>query len=126
MELLYPYASVTLLVVRTTEQGKASMAGKPSELYSDSACCIYVSRVDLEKLAVKEGDPVEVSTESGAVVVRVKVDDELSEGMAYMPVGPWANVLIPAEGEVPPKAVAAVMKKADRDITDINELFSGV
>ncbi|RLG52512.1 MAG: tRNA CCA-pyrophosphorylase [Thermoproteota archaeon] len=124
MELLYPYVNVSLLVVRTTEQGKASMEGKPSELYADAVCCVYMSKADLEKLGVKEGKAVEVSTEAGSVAVVAKVDSELHEGLAYMPVGPWANAVTPVGGEVPPKAIAATVKKTDKKPMDVDKLFS--
>ncbi|WP_456472082.1 tungsten-dependent formylmethanofuran dehydrogenase subunit FwdD [Methanocaldococcus sp.] len=83
---------------RTIWQGEAIEAGKDLDLYVKAAAVVYINEEDMEKLGIKEGDNVKVKSEWGEVVVKAKKAIEKNqEGMVFIPMGPWANLLVPPE-----------------------------
>ena len=82
---------VTLISGRTAKQGIGLEEGKPSEAYINSVCQIQLCPGDVEKLGVKEGDPVTVATDHGSVTVHWEGDESLDSGLVFFPYGPWAN-----------------------------------
>jgi len=87
-----------LNTARTIWQGEAIEAGKNLEMYRKAAAVCYINKEDMEKLGIKDGDTVKVVSEYGDVVVYAKEASEpMSEGMIFMPLGPWANCVISPE-----------------------------
>ncbi|WP_421076998.1 tungsten-dependent formylmethanofuran dehydrogenase subunit FwdD [Methanothermococcus sp. Ax23] len=85
---------------RTIWQGEAIEAGKNLEMYRKAAGVCYLNEDDMVKLGVEDGDAVKVTSEYGDVVVSVKKATEpMPEGMAYIPMGPWANCVVIPETE---------------------------
>jgi formylmethanofuran dehydrogenase subunit D len=82
---------VILISGRTVEQGASLEVGKTSEQYFESVAVVELSISDADTLGVGDGDPVEVSTAYGSVVVRVRRSESLVRGMIFFPYGPWAN-----------------------------------
>lgn len=87
-----------LTTVRTVEQGKGIELGKASDEYFQGVAVIYLSERDMAELGIEENAMVKVSTEHGSVVVR-GVKGKLDQGVAFMPLGPWANALVSSETE---------------------------
>ena len=83
---------------RTIWQGEAIEAGKNLELYRKAAGVCYLNEEDMKKAGFKEGDVVKVISKYGDVVVYLKKAGEpMPEGMAYIPLGPWANSVVSPE-----------------------------
>ncbi|MHA1733183.1 MAG: molybdopterin dinucleotide binding domain-containing protein [Promethearchaeota archaeon] len=89
---------LTLVTGRTVEQGIAfESGGEGQDLVEHCARC-ELAEEDLQKLGVKSGARVEVSTSSGSVVLKVAAAGEGARpGVVFVPVGPWANVLIDSD-----------------------------
>lgn len=85
-----------LITGRTVKQGIALHDGKTTEIYKKEVGIVYLNERDMRELGIKEGDNVLLKTEFGKVVVKA-VKSELPEGVAFMPYGPWANLLTSAD-----------------------------
>ncbi len=86
---------VTLITCRSIAQGEAMETGKKYDAYTVSAALCELDPDDMKKLGVREGETVKVSTESGEVLVKaVKSTQEPHPGIAFMPLGPWANAVV--------------------------------
>ncbi|MFW9830821.1 MAG: molybdopterin dinucleotide binding domain-containing protein, partial [Candidatus Thorarchaeota archaeon] len=89
-----PSLEVVLLTGRTRRQGVGLEAGKLSNIYFEATTQIRLDPKDLEKLKIEPGDIVTVTTEYGSVVLRAELAPRPSEGIGFIPYGPWANCLI--------------------------------
>lgn len=116
---------VELITGRTLEQG-ATVEEKLSKSYYDSVNYIELSEEDYNSLGLKEGDRVKVKTKFGEVVVFAK-KGELSKGIAFMPLGPYANLVIDPNtaGTGMPrfKGVKARIEKTEERVLNINEVL---
>lgn len=87
--------NVILITGRTILQGVSRDSKKMLEEYVKSAAICELDPADLEKLGVKDGDPVRVRTNYGTVIVRVVISTQAPHpGVAFIPMGPWANEVI--------------------------------
>lgn len=85
---------VTLITGRTIGQGEAMEKSKLSDEYTDNTAICELDPEDMARLGVDEGDNVKVSSETGDVVVKaVKATQGPHEGIAFIPLGPWANAI---------------------------------
>jgi len=82
---------VVLISGRTVEQGASLEIGKTSAQYFESVAVIELSAADADELGLGDGDPVEVSTPHGSVVVGSRRSGGLDRGVSFFPYGPWAN-----------------------------------
>jgi len=86
---------VTLLTGRTITQGVGKELGKLSEEYLGSVAICEMDPEDLRLLSVRENENVRVATEFGSVVLRARESQRAPHpGVAYIPYGLWANVII--------------------------------
>ena len=85
-----------LITGRTTKQGEALHKGKESDEYRQATGFVEMSRLDRERLGIKEGRRVRVRTAFGEAELELREND-LPEGMIFVPLGPAANMLIGAE-----------------------------
>ncbi len=85
----------TLITGRTMYQGETIHA-KCSEEYVKACAICEMNPEDMKELGVKEGDVVRVRSKAGEVDVYVKPCDGLDRGIVFIPMGPWANSIIPA------------------------------
>ncbi len=85
---------VVLLTGRTRRQGVGLEAGKLSEIYFEATTQIRLDAKDIKKLKIEPGDTVEVTTEHGSIVLRAELAPRASEGIGFIPYGPWANCII--------------------------------
>jgi formylmethanofuran dehydrogenase subunit D len=112
---------LTLLTGRTTEQAISSLKGKNLEEYKKVAAVVYLSEKDMEKMALKDGENVKLETDAGFVVVKAKKSEEVSEGLAVIPPGPWLNMLVqPKLGEagIPiTRNIKVIIEKTSENIT---------
>lgn len=79
----------------------------------------------MEEMDISEGSTVEVSTDSGTVVVKCEEND-LDPDNAFMPLGPWASGLLTTEtsgvGIPQAKGIEAEVSKTDQDVKPIKDL----
>ena len=86
---------VTLLTGRTIEQGVGKERGKASLEYFEACSMVYMDGEDMNKLGLREGDKVEITTPNGSVVLRaIKYPRASTPGLVYIPYGPWANAIV--------------------------------
>lgn len=86
---------VTLLTGRTIDQGTSKEHGKLSKEYQEKVAICEVDSSDLEKLTAKKNLNVKVMTRYGSVVVKAVESSRGSHpGIAYMPYGLWANIVV--------------------------------
>lgn len=85
----------TLITGRTIAQGIAREGKKTTADFVKAAAICELDPQDLAKLGVAEGTPVRVSSDYGFVVVYVAASTQAPHlGIAFMPLGPWANQVI--------------------------------
>ncbi|KON30299.1 hypothetical protein AC482_04200 [miscellaneous Crenarchaeota group-15 archaeon DG-45] len=82
---------VVLVSGRTADQGAGLEVGKTSTSYFESVAVVELSADDADALGLGDGDPVEVATPHGSVVVRSRRSGGLDRGVSFFPYGPWAN-----------------------------------
>lgn len=85
---------VTLITGRTIGQG-ITIDEKCEEEYVKEAAICELNVKDMEKLGIKDGDVIRVSTQEGEVFVFAKASENVGKGTAFMPLGAWVNAIIP-------------------------------
>ena len=86
---------VILVTGRTIGQGLA-LEDKFSPEYKKEVAVCELSQHDMEREGIKDGDVIKVSTPEREVYVFAKASEKLDKGIAFMPLGPWVNMLIPS------------------------------
>lgn len=113
---------VILISGRTVNQGTSLEMGKTSEEYSNNVAVIMMNENDMKEIGVKEGKHVKVSTKFGSAVVRCK-GLRIDRGIAFMPYGPWVNMVISADtqgtGMPNSKGVEVKISATDKDVLTI-------
>ncbi|MFX1415659.1 MAG: molybdopterin dinucleotide binding domain-containing protein [Promethearchaeota archaeon] len=89
--------NVVLTSGRTLKQGKGMELGKLNQEYIDAVAICEMDKSTLEALGVEEGDPVRIETVYGSVVVRSNLDRRAEPGVAFIPCGPYANVILDSD-----------------------------
>lgn len=111
---------------RTLGQGATCEAKTSPEFFKATSFC-SLSEEDYSSLDLKEGGNVRVATPFGEVVVSARTDDGLPSGMIFIPMGPWANVLVGPNtggcGTPQFKGVEADVASTDMLVKDVRELF---
>jgi len=93
-----PSLNVTLLTGRTLRQGQGKEYGKLSERYWKSVAICEVDPEDLNRMGMRDGKPVRITTKHGSVAVRaVKSLRGPHAGKVFVPYGPWASVIMDSE-----------------------------
>lgn len=83
---------VKLVSGRSMGQGRGKELGKFSKEYFENVALCELSPNDMTALGVIEGGNVKVKTAYGEVVVKACTSKQnLPEGVAFIPYGPWAN-----------------------------------
>lgn len=114
---------VKLVSGRTLEQG-CYLHEKEGEEYKRAVAICQMCEDDMRKEGIKDGDNVEVITEFGRVVVRA-FRGECPSGVAFIPMGPWANSVLGWDtgyGTPLYKGVEAEIRKTDEKVKDAAEL----
>jgi len=123
------YMKVILISGRTVKQGTSLEMGKTSEEYSNNVAVIMMNENDMKKIGAKEDEHVEVRTKFGSAVVRCK-ESRIDRGIAFMPYGPWANMMISADtqgtGMPDYKGVEAKISATDKDVLTIANVIERI
>ncbi|KQC08133.1 MAG: molybdopterin dinucleotide-binding protein [Methanolinea sp. SDB] len=84
--------ALNLISGRTIHQGVAMEAGKEKDAYTKACGIIEMDPSDLKKLGAWRSTNVRVTSPYGSVVVKaVEATQGPHPGLAYIPMGPWAN-----------------------------------
>lgn len=88
---------VSVITCRTIKQGVAMETGKTSPQYFDACTIIELHPDDFKALGLGKNTNVKVTSAVGSVVLKaVETTQSLYPGLAHIPMGPWANILVPA------------------------------
>ncbi len=80
---------------RSVKQGIAMEAdGKFSESYWEAVARIELNEEDMDALGIRGGSVVEVTSSEGSIRVRAFGSGEVKRGHAFIPMGPWANMIV--------------------------------
>ncbi len=85
-----------------------------------------LSRADLEKLALKDGAKVEISTAAGSVVVTARSDATGEAGVGLMPSSLYTNRLgsyDPGSSATARKHIEARVMPTEKGITPVSDLM---
>jgi formylmethanofuran dehydrogenase subunit D len=86
---------VNLITGRSIQQGVSMEAGKEKPAYTAACGIIELDPVDFRKLGVFRNTNVRVTSKYGSVIVKaVEATQGPHPGVAYMPMGPWANMVV--------------------------------
>ncbi|MGB9552982.1 MAG: molybdopterin dinucleotide binding domain-containing protein [bacterium] len=86
-----------LITGRSFKQGQAAEEGKFSSNYISETTTVEIGKEDAERLKLIEGTEVKLRNSNGEQVFRVRISQSLPSGVLFIPYGPPANMLIPAE-----------------------------
>ena len=87
--------SVNLISGRTIQQGVAIESGKEKPSYRTACGIIEMDKSDLKALGAWKNTNVKVTSEYGSVVVKaVEATQGPHPGVAFIPMGPWANSVV--------------------------------
>ena len=84
---------VKLISGRSIEQG-IQIENKMSSEYFDVAAVCELNEKDMSKLGIRDEAHVMIKSKFGEVVVRARTDNRNPPGIAFVPMGPWANQLV--------------------------------
>lgn len=84
---------VKLISGRSIEQG-IQIENKMSSEYFDVAAVCELNEKDMSKLGIRDEAHVIIKSKFGEVVVRARTDNRNPPGIAFVPMGPWANAVI--------------------------------
>lgn len=84
---------VTLITGRSLGQGETLDIGKITDEYFKKVAVIELDEKDLKKLGISNGKPVKVKTNYGSVIAFAVKSKFNHQGVAFMPMGPWANIV---------------------------------
>jgi formylmethanofuran dehydrogenase subunit D len=120
-DFLYPQLEVRLLLARALDVDEVQVSrGTLSKEYEEVAARITISIRDAQRLGIKEGNFIEVSSETGSVIVRTQVKDKQPEGIVVMQPSPWAFAVI--ESMVPSQGTEVIIKPSKGPITSSMDL----
>ncbi len=89
---------VTLLSGRSLSQARAKVSGKLSDKYARSVAICELDPDDMKSLGISPDQKIKVSTSTGSVVVRAVASSQAPHrGVAFIPYGPWANMVLSSE-----------------------------
>lgn len=114
---------------RTLAQG-ATCESKMSPEFLKATSSLSLSEEDFSSLGLSEGKNVQVSNQFGQVVASARSDKGLSNGLVFMPMGPYANAVIGPDtaGSGTPqfKGVEVEIKPTDMPVLDVRDMFRGM
>lgn len=82
---------------RTIKQGKGMLSGKTSDEYLDEISTCKLDQKDLDELRLTDEDFINIKSDYGYVIVKVKKSKYEQKGIAFMPLGIVANNLVSSE-----------------------------
>jgi formylmethanofuran dehydrogenase subunit D len=88
--------TLNLITQRSIDEGIAMEKGKTTPEYFEACSIIEMHEDDIRKLDIYPNQNVQVTSESGTVVVKaIKARQAVYPGLAHIPQGVWANQVVP-------------------------------
>jgi len=120
---------VLVVTGRTIDQGCGKESGKLSEEYMGNVALCEINPEDMDKLKIRDGGNVKVTTRYGSVVVRAKKSRRTrTPSTVFIPYGPWTNTVFAsatnATGMPLLKGVEADIEATDEKILTLHELLN--
>ncbi len=116
-----------LITGRTINQG-ATIENKTSPDYQKATAYCELNSNDIGSLDAKPGCCVSVRTAHGEVVVTLKENKGNPDGIAFIPMGPWANAVVDPDtkgcGMPGFKGIQAEIEPTDKKILSMKELIA--
>src|SRR5512137_70556 len=114
---------------RTLAQGAGCEDKMSSDFFKAVTLC-HLSEKDFKSLGLSDGQNVLLKNEFGQVVLTAKADGGLPANMVFIPMGPWANVIVGTEtggcGTPHFKGLEVDVAATNLPVLNIRELFSGM
>ncbi|MBN1329556.1 MAG: hypothetical protein JXA54_08795 [Candidatus Heimdallarchaeota archaeon] len=113
---------------RTIEQGVSLVGTKTAKLAKEATAICFLDPNDMDKLNLSENQNIEIQTSEGSIVVRAKLSkDAPHEGIAFMPLGIYANWITPPGNAgigVPKyKGIDAIISSTAKNVLEVNDLL---
>src|SRR5690606_4687173 len=87
--------TLNLITCRSIQLGVAMEKGKNKSDYTEARGNIEMNPVDFKRLGAYRNTHVRVTSDHGSVVVKaVEATQGPHPGIAYIPMGPWANAVV--------------------------------
>jgi formylmethanofuran dehydrogenase subunit D len=84
----------TLITGRTIDQGVGKEMGKGTKEYVETAALCFLNKEDIQKLRIRQGSNIQVTSKFGSVIVKSKPYPRGSNpGIVFIPCGLWANAV---------------------------------
>lgn len=97
------------------------------EAYQKKAAIVYLSPADMKGLQIRDGDPVEMTSECGSVVVASEAANNCKEGTGNMPLSLYSNYLAGYHPELSPlpnlRLIEARVLATTKGITPLSDLL---
>ena len=110
-----PKLRLTLITGRSAKQGTGISSGKALAEYQEATRVIELSKPDMVRAGLRDGDKVRLRTDFGAADALCRQTD-IPEGLAFMAFGPVCNRLVGGEtyasGMPDSKHLSVEMEKA--------------
>jgi len=114
---------------RTLAQGAGCECKMSPDFFKAVSVC-SLSDEDYKNLGLTDGKNVLVKNEHGHAVFSVRIDAGLPPGIIFIPMGPWANVLVGPDtggcGTPQFKGVEVDVLATDETVQDVRELFRDI
>jgi formylmethanofuran dehydrogenase subunit D len=114
---------------RTIPQGVA-VEQKGSPLYRSAVSLCYINPVDLMELGILEGARVVLTSRVGSIVLISWTAEGIERGEVFVPLGPYANHIIPAEthatGMPDFKGEPVDVEPTDQQVKDLGSLMEEI
>ncbi len=81
---------------RNIPQGVA-VEHKGTPAYQAAVSVCYLNPVDLMDIGIEEGERVLLTSQAGSIVLLARASEGVHRGEVFVPLGPYANHIIPAE-----------------------------
>jgi formylmethanofuran dehydrogenase subunit D len=127
MEKAVPVIHLNLVNYESIYVSLAAQRDGWGAAYQKNAATVKISPADVERLQIKGGDCVEITSESGSVVVVAESDKDCEEGTGYMPLSLYSNRLAgydPSRSLLPNlKLIEARASSTKKGVTPISDLL---
>ncbi|MCD6088096.1 tRNA CCA-pyrophosphorylase [Candidatus Bathyarchaeota archaeon] len=119
---------VLIITGRTINQGCHKERGKLSKEYAESVSICEMNEEDMQKLGIKDGDRIKITTKYGSIVLTARRSRKIQHpGIVFVPYGPWANYVIDSstEGTGMPllKGLPAYIEPTVEEVLSIKEMI---
>jgi formylmethanofuran dehydrogenase subunit D len=114
---------------RTLAQGATCEDKMSADFLAATSTC-SLSQGDHQRLGLSEGKNVLLKNGFGQAVLSARADPGLPAGVVFIPMGPWANVLVGPDtggcGTPQFKGVEVEMETTEAPVLGVRELFRDV